>query len=218
MKSLFYLMFALVMAAAPPLAATATDLSLDQILDRIEERYAPAGFSARFTQTSTLKAMDITDTASGTITVKRPGKMRWAYETPEPQLIVTDSRMLWIYRPDDNQVMVGAAPEFFGGGKGAGFLSDMKQMREDFDIAMAPPENDGRFRLKLIPRRPGLGIAEIYVAVSKQTFDVEQVLTVNAYGDETRITLTDIAFEETMADSDFVFAIPKDAEILQLDQ
>ncbi|MBI9084681.1 MAG: outer membrane lipoprotein carrier protein LolA [Desulfobacterales bacterium] len=218
MKPLRYLLFSLFMAAALPLFATAADPPLDRILDGIEQRYAPAGFSARFTQTATLKAMDITDTASGTIRVKRPGKMRWAYETPEPQLIVTDGQMLWIYRPEDNQVMVGAAPEFFGGGKGAGFLSDMKQMREDFDIAMAPPESDDRFRLKLVPRRQGLGVAQIYVGVSKKAFDVEQILTVNAYGDETRITLSDIAFENTMADSDFVFAIPEDAEILQLDQ
>lgn len=218
MKPLHCLMFSLVMAVALPLLAAAADPPLDRILDGIEQRYAPAGFSARFTQTATLKAMDITDTASGTIRVKRPGKMRWAYETPEPQLIVTDGRMLWIYRPDDNQVMVGAAPEFFRGGKGAGFLSDMKQMREDFDIAMAPPEADDRFRLKLIPRRQGMGVAEIYVGVSKQNFDVEEILTVNAYGDETRILLSNIVFENTMADSDFIFAIPEGADILQLDQ
>ena len=218
MKSLLWLLILLIGTAGPGTAAAAAEATLDAILDRVETRYAPAGFTARFFQTSTIKAMDITDTASGDIAVKRPGKMRWTYETPEPQAIVTDGRQLWIYRPQDNQVMVGAAPEFFSGGKGAGFLSNMRQLRKDFGITLADPVDDGRFRLKLIPRLQGMGVSTIYVEVSKTTYDVESILTVNAYGDETRIELSAIVFQQTMADADFVFAIPEGAEILQLDQ
>ena len=219
MRHLLYLILLyLILALCLSSVCLAGEPALDQVLDRIEKRYAPVGFTARFTQRSTIKAMDIIDTASGTIQVKRPGKMRWVYETPEPQTIVTDGRMLWIYHPEDNQVMVGAAPEFFAGGKGAGFLSDMKQMRSDFDISMAPPAKDGRWKLKLIPRRQGLGVSRIDVWVSPEDDTVEQILTVNAYGDETRISLSGIVFENEMKDADFVFAIPEGAEILQLDQ
>lgn len=218
MKSLLWLLILLMGTAGPGTVAAASGETLDAILDRVETRYAPAGFTARFFQTSTIKAMDITDTASGDIAVKRPGKMRWTYETPEPQTIVTDGQRLWIYRPQDNQVMVGTAPDFFSGGKGAGFLSNMRQLREDFDITLADPVDDGRFRLKLVPRLQGLGVSTIYVEVDKTSFDVESILTVNAYGDETRIELSAIAFQKTMADADFVFAIPEGAEILQLDQ
>jgi outer membrane lipoprotein carrier protein len=205
-------------ASAAQDAPGTAGLPLDRILDRIEARYAPSGFSARFFQESTIKAMAITDTAAGRITVKRPGRMRWAYDTPEPQLIVTDGSMLWIYRPDDNQVMVGAAPDFFGGGKGAGFLSDMKQLRSDFDISLAKPEQNDRYRLKLLPRRAGLGITEIYVGVSRKTFDISRIRTINAYGDETRIELSEIVFDDNIPDADFVFSIPEGAEIMQLDQ
>ncbi|MCK4467734.1 MAG: outer membrane lipoprotein carrier protein LolA, partial [Desulfobacterales bacterium] len=86
------------------------NLSLDEIMDRIENRYAAKGFSANFSQESTIKAMDITDTASGNLFVMAPGMMRWEYEKPDQQLIITDGKRLWVYRQDDNQVMVGTSP------------------------------------------------------------------------------------------------------------
>ena len=80
---------------------------MEEILKNVEKRYAASDFSTRFYQTLTLKAMDITDNATGRAFFKRPGMMRWEYEKPDRQIIITDSDTLWIYRPDDDQVMIG---------------------------------------------------------------------------------------------------------------
>ena len=58
-------------------------------------------------------------------------KMRWEYETPDRQTIITDNKTLWIFRPEDNQVMIGKAPSFFEGGKGFSFLSNMKLIQQE---------------------------------------------------------------------------------------
>ena len=56
-------------------AAAATDAGLlGKILDGVEKRYAGPGFSAKFFQESMLKAMQISDTAEGSLTVKRPAR------------------------------------------------------------------------------------------------------------------------------------------------
>ena len=110
--------------------------ALDQILEGMEKKYANSSFSARFLQQSTIKAMELTDSASGRVYISHPGKMRWEYEQPDRQIIITDGYKLWIYRPEDNQVMTGRAPEFFRDGKGASFLSDIKLLREKFDIVL----------------------------------------------------------------------------------
>ena len=114
----------------------ASNPTLSQIMKGIEKKYALSGFSARFFQSSTIKAMDITDTASGRLLIKHPGMMRWEYEEPDRQIIISDGFQLWIYRPDDNQVMIGKAPAFFGDGKGASFLSDISRIRENFTISL----------------------------------------------------------------------------------
>ena len=93
--------------------AAESELSLEQILGRMEQHYTGNSFKAEFVQESTVKAMEITDFATGKIFVSYPGKMRWEYAKPEKQVIITDGLKLWIYRPADNQVMTGSAPAFF---------------------------------------------------------------------------------------------------------
>jgi len=194
------------------------NLTLDEIVDRVEARYAAPGFSARFLQTSTLKAMEITDNASGRIFVKRPGMMRWEYQEPEMQTIATDGRRLWIYRPEDNQVMIGKAPHFFGDGKGAGFLADIQQIRRQFYITLENKIIDGNYRLQLFPITKTFDLSFVYLLISTQTFDVVRIVTYNSYGDKTRIDLSDIQLKQTLDDNLFTFQIPAGVEILYFDE
>ncbi len=202
------------------LSARADDstASLSKILDGIEKRYAGPGFSAKFFQESMLKAMQISDTAEGTLTVRRPGKMRWEYRIPDIQTIVSDGRTMWIYRPSDNQVMVGKAPEFFSGGKGAGFLSDVRQIRKSFNIVLQKAENEAYFRLRLVPKKESPDLADVVLSVAKNSYQVDQVLTHNAYGDETQITLSDYQFNLDPKESLFTFEIPKGVDVVRVDQ
>jgi outer membrane lipoprotein carrier protein len=191
---------------------------LDKILKGIENRYAGKGFSAVFFQESMLKAMQISDTAEGRLTVKKPGKMRWEYILPDPQIIITDGKSMWIHRPADNQVMVGKAPEFFGGGKGAGFLSDIRQIRKSFRIKQQTAQNPDYLRLQLTPMKPTPDIAKIILSVGKTTYQVDQVVTYNAYGDETKITLSNYQFGKEPKDKLFTFDIPEGTDVVEIDQ
>ena len=192
--------------------------SLSKVMDGIEKRYAGQGFTAKFFQESMLKAMQISDTAEGRLTVKRPGKMRWEYTIPDSQTIITDGQRMWIYRPSDNQVMVGKAPDFFAGGKGAGFLSDIRQIRKSFSIALQKAENDAYYRLRLVPKKKSPDLAEVILSVDKKSFQIDQVLTYNAYGDETHIVLSDYQFNIDPPDSLFEFKIPEGVDVVRIDQ
>lgn len=204
-------------AAAEPSKAS-PGAGLNTILDGIEKRYAGKGFSAAFFQESMLKAMQISDTAEGRLIVKRPDKMRWEYVLPDKQTIITDGQSLWIYRPEDNQVMVGKAPEFFGQGKGAGFLSDMKQIRKSFKIQKVSSENQAYHRLELIPGKPSDDLSKIVLSVAKADFQVDQVVTFNAYGDETIIVLSDYQFDLNPDDGLFNMEIPDGADVVRVDK
>jgi outer membrane lipoprotein carrier protein len=193
-----------------------TTHELDGILEKVEKRYGLPGFSARFFQVSTIKDMKIEDTASGSILVKRPNKMRWEYEKPEKQIIITDGIQLWIYRPEDSQVMIGRAPSFFGDGKGAVFLSDIKQIRRQFAASLEPADSGGVHLLKLLPRKRTYELSEIYLSVSKKTHEVVRIVTINAHGDETRIDLIGYRFLQNPDDSKFRFIVPKGTDVLEL--
>ena len=198
--------------------AQPTAPKLEDIISGIEKRYSGSGFFARFSQTSTLKEMGITDSASGIIYAKNPGMMRWEYEKPDRQIFITDSQTLWIYRPEDNQVMVGEAPVYFGSGKGASFLSDMKQLRKNFIIQHDQADTDLFYVLTLTPKIQKVDVSVIYLSISKTMSDIVQIATLNSYGDETRITFHDLRFNQGIADNFFKFTIPDGMDVLQLDQ
>jgi len=206
-----------VIAADEPADSKKT-ITLEDILKKVEKRYALSGFTAGFFQSSTIKALNITDTAVGKISIKRPGKMRWIYEAPERQSIITDGTRLWIYQPDDNQVMLGVAPSYFGGGKGASFLTDIREMRATFDITLETTDVPDRYKLKLVPKQKSVDVTHVIVWVATLTWEVSEVATYNTYGDETRIEFSHIEFIDDLPDPLFMFTIPDGTNVVQLDR
>ncbi len=200
-----------------PLTVSADDSdTIDTIVAGVEARYNVPGFSADFDQESILKAMAVTDMASGKMMVRQPGKMRWEYRVPEPQTIITDGNDLWVYRPEENQVLVGKAPALFGDGKGAGFLSNIKSIRKGFQITLEPAEASNRYRLKLVPNKSTVDLMAVQLDIAKHSFDLIRITTFNVYGDETRIELKNINFDNLPSEALFRFDVPEGADVLQM--
>jgi outer membrane lipoprotein carrier protein len=59
---------------------------------------------------------------------------------------------------------------------------------------------------------------EIYLWISRKTFDVVKILTYNSYGDETRIVFNNIQLKEKLDNSLFSFEISEGMEVLNLDE
>lgn len=198
-------------AAAQTVEAVDIDPLADQILTGLEKRYASSAFSARFDLESTLKAMQVTDTASGRLMVKYPGKMRWEYEAPDSMLLISDGRTLWMYIPQDQQVRVGKAES----NQGLNFLSDIRLLREQFTIEIDPDGRSDFARLRLTPREARFDITSITMTIALATYDVIEVVTTNLNDDIARIVFHDIAFQQTFPDALFEFEIPEGTDVLQ---
>lgn len=204
-----------VIVGAQTREASDIDPLVDQILTGVEKRYASSAFSARFDIESTLKAMQVTDTAAGRLMVKYPGKMRWEYEQPDPMLFVTDGVTLWMYQPQERQVRVGKTDEVLGGSQGASFLSDVRLLRKQFQIDLVPNGSNEHVRLKLTPREGAFDIAFITITISRATHDVVEVVTTNQSDDTTRVIFREIVFQQVFPDTLFEFEIPEGTDVLQ---
>jgi outer membrane lipoprotein carrier protein len=190
---------------------------LDNIINNIEKRYKNKGFSAYFLQKSTLKAMELTDTAFGNVFFKYPNKMFWEYEKPEPQKIIFNGKRLWIYSEADNQVMTGDGSEFFKGGKGASFLTDIDKIRKNFEVSIIK-ENEKSYSLKLIPFNKTPDISYIKLAVLKENFNIIQAGFFNDFGDENILTFSNIQLIENIDEFKFEFTPPKGVDILEISE
>ena len=87
--------------AASPTVVAQTDVhalaaKIDQHYDHLRT------LEARFTETYSGAGMNRTE--SGTLFLKRPGRMRWDYDQPRPKLFLTDGHTAWFYVPGEKQV------------------------------------------------------------------------------------------------------------------
>ncbi len=70
---------------------------------QVDERYNHLQtLTADFTEIYQGVGMERTE--SGTVLLKKPGKMRWEYRSPEEKLFVDDGHDGWLYLPTENQV------------------------------------------------------------------------------------------------------------------
>lgn len=206
------------------LSKNADSEQLEMILNNIEKKYSNTGFSATFNQKSTIKSMDLADMASGRVLFKYPAMMRWEYEKPEKQQIITDGKTLWIYRPEDNQTIIGDALDYFGNGSGASFLTNIKNVKKEFKITIKKNNSDKIWLLQLQPFKENPDLTKIHLAVSKQRFTVLYVTTFNTYRDETQIVFSNIQFnandkddkDDSIDNALFKFKVPINCEVLYL--
>ena len=190
--------------------------SVDDILAKVEARYAQSGFTADFSQTTTIKSLGVSDTASGKMWIQRPDKIRWEYQKPELQTIVSNGTTVWIYKPADNQVFQGKSEALFGGGKGGMFLSNPKLIREHYYFSLDEPANNSQHVLKLLPKQKTNEASLVLVTVSKTNYTILQLTTFTASGEQTTIDLKNIVFTNTIDSSRFQFTVPKGVDVIQL--
>ena len=58
----------------------------------------------------------------------------------------------------------------------------------------------------------------IQLTIAKKTSDVIQIVTYNAYGDETKISLSSFDYTLEMDDALFHFKVPPGTDVIYLDQ
>jgi len=203
----------------PAAAATVSAQEMpdkETILSGIEKKYSGKDFSADYHQQSILKAIDISEDAFGKAYFSHPGKMRWEYNKTENHQIITNGKTLWIYRPDENQVVQGSAVEFFKAGAGGAFLSDISLVRKSYSISIE--KADAAFvDLILTPTKKNSDISSIRIRVGRGSYEIKSVVTYNSYGDTTELAFSNIKFQPLDA-SLFEFTIPKGTDLFHMNQ
>lgn len=196
-------------------SATGNDIIKEDILTAIEKKYAGKSFEADFTQISRLAALDITEKASGRALFSHPGKMKWEYFEPEHHEIITNGKLLWIFRPLENQVMQGDASFFFKSGAGGAFLSDISLIRKNFTIRVKEVTKD-YVEINLTAKKENFDISSIVIRISQKKNEIIRVVTYNPYDDTTLFEFYNIQFKK-INPAVFEFKVPDGVNIIKMD-
>src|SRR5436190_20078451 len=77
----------------------------------LQKKYAAVrDFSADFVQTYRGGVLNRQLKDTGRMMVRKPGKMRWEYKTPEEKLFVSDGASIYGYGPQDKHVEIRPVP------------------------------------------------------------------------------------------------------------
>jgi outer membrane lipoprotein carrier protein len=189
----------------------------DELARRLQARYAGIrDFSADFTQTYRGGVLRKTTTERGSVSVKKPGRMRWTYTAPEEKLFVADGVRMYIYVPADKQVMVRKMPAVDTATSPILFLAGRGDVGRDFQAAYAtlPSAPSGSWVLKLTPRESQPDYEWLTVALDPRTLAIRMLSARDAQGGESTFTFTNLKENVGISDNTFTFRIPRGVDVI----
>jgi outer membrane lipoprotein carrier protein len=199
--------------------ATAADRCLDHAAGVVQSHYEGVrDVSARFEQTTNAAHIGASagkpTTSRGRVTLAKPGKMRWTYEEPEPSLVVSDGKTVWIFDPAFGEVQKLPAAEGFLTGAAAQFLLGAGDMRRDFKVSAVSCDEKGA-ELELTPRQPAT-YEKLFLRVDPNSGNVSQTRIVDLLGNVVVVEFLDQRFNLGLPDSEFRFEVPEGVKVIEV--
>lgn len=205
-------------AAKVPVPAVApARLGVRAIVERVQKRYDGASdFRARFTQTLTNPTFNRKTTSAGEVLLKKPGRMRWDYQTPEAKMYLADGDRLWLYEPEDKQAFKqelksSQLPAALA------FLTGKGKLAEQFDISFASQPAYGSARdyvLLLLPRQPQPQLKSMMFVVDPDSFHVRQSVLLDGQGNTNDLAFSDVKINSGLGDATFRWSPPAGVRVI----
>jgi outer membrane lipoprotein carrier protein len=200
-----------------------------EVVARVQAHYEQIDdLQARFTQTTrsvTLGSSQATALeASGQVIFAKPGRMRWAYETPEPSLVLTDGETLWIYDPSAKEAQRMTVSGAFLSGAAIQFLLGEGDLQREFEISssdcVAEEETTStgtspRVGLELLPRSPS-HYEKLLLHVDRTSGRVYETTVLDLFGNRTHVELFDVEIDRHPLAASFTFDPPAGVRVIDL--
>jgi outer membrane lipoprotein carrier protein len=194
------------------------DLSAAALAQALQKKYDTVrDFSADFVHTYRGGVLKRTVTERGHVVVKKPGKMRWEYTSPEEKLFVSDGLKLYAYVPQDRQVVVTAVPPENEANTPALFLAGKGSITRDFTVSdgeLPPGMPPGTRSLKLVPKTPQPEYDALLLSVNPETLALRGLQWVDPQGGVSSMSFTNLKENIGAADKQFAFHVPRGVDVV----
>jgi outer membrane lipoprotein carrier protein len=160
----------------------------------------------------------MTRTESGTLWLKKPGKMRWEYRSPREKLFVSDGKDAWFYVPDDRQARKSPAKKLEDARSPLAFLLGKARLEKELrGLSLAPdvaPLQTGDVVLRGVPSALADQWSEVALEITPQNQIVRIVLQC-VDGSSTEYRFTDQKENGATDNSRFTFKPPAGTEVVE---
>jgi outer membrane lipoprotein carrier protein len=187
------------------------------IADKVDQRYNHLQtLEAQFSETYSGAGM--TRTESGTLTLKKPGRMRWDYDQPRPKMFLTDGQTAWFYVPGERQVRRALVKQLDDLRSPLRYLLGKTKLEKEFtglSIASGQkPLYDGDIVLQGIPKSLADRVANTLLEVSPDGL-IRRIVVDQMDGSVTEFRFLQQRENVQIADQHFRFTPPPGVEVVQ---
>ncbi len=148
--------------------------------------------------------------STGLIYLNRPGKFRWVYKTPEPQVIVGDGKNIWIYDEDLEQVTIKPMSRAMSSAPIA-ILTRKQSPDAQFIVKAMDTKVAGLDWFKLTPRKASRDFRYLEIGLDKKS--MRQMIMHDQLGQKTVIQLN-AKTNVPIKGSTFFFKIPAGVDVI----
>ena len=198
-------------AAAVPQGASAPAAEVAASLQRKYDTLTD--FSADFSHTYEGGVLRKKVTERGTLLVKKPGKMRWNYTSPEEKVFVSEGRRIYLYVPADKQVTVTPVPEDQAT-TAVLFLAGKGNLTRDFAVSFVPGGTADKYKLRLDPKQAERDYEWLEVMIDKATMRIVGLQASDRQGGQSVFLFTNFKENTGLSDKTFEFKIPRGVDVI----
>jgi len=156
---------------------------------------------------------------SGTLWLKRPGKMRWNYQQPRQKLFTSNGKEAWFYVPGEQQARKTPMKKLEDLRSPLGYLLGKTKLQKEFEaLSLAPdvaPLQSGDTVLRGVPRFMQM-VNQVIMEIGPESRIVRLVVD-GADGSTTEYRFEEQKENVEMADSLFQFTPPPGVQVIEED-
>ena len=120
--------------------------------------------------TEIYRGAGIERTESGTLRLKKPGKMRWEYRSPKEKLFLSDGQNAWFYVPGDRQVTKTPVRKLDDLRSPLGLLLGKTKLEKELqELSLAPdvaPVISGNVVIRGVPKAMADRLSQVILEIS----------------------------------------------------
>jgi outer membrane lipoprotein carrier protein len=152
---------------------------------------------------------------SGHLLLKKPGKMKWNYLSPEPKLFISDGKYLYEYASADNYATRSSVAESEDLRAPFAFLLGQGNLRNEFrriEFSKESPIRAGNKVLRLLPRRLQ-DFEELLIEFNPENYEMSRLSVIRSSEERSDFLFSNVQENVSAPSVEFVFHAPPGVEV-----
>jgi outer membrane lipoprotein carrier protein len=206
-----------VIGLATTIALAGPTPDVHAIAQAVDERYNHLrSLQAEFTEI--YRGAGTERTESGTLWLKKPGKMRWEYRSPRDKLFLSDGRDAWFYVPGERQVRRTAVKKLDDLRSPLAFLLGKTKLEKELQgLSLAPevtPLAAGDVVLRGVPKSLADRVSQVLLEITPDHW-IGRILIEEVDGSVTEYRFSSHRENVDVPDQRFQFVVLDGVEVIE---